>query len=540
MRRAVLEADTAFPLDLRLAGTTLAPEWLSLLFPGCSRRGGEKAAIVAWAGSPGLSRHRDEASRRGVPFAALGPGLLRAPPVGPGPPPILGICAHEIAGPASPLDRLSPQRAAVDRDMLARARAGRLALGWQGEDAAFAASALAATRYLDPFRRIPATFEEMLALVLEWRRIEAANRGIAVCVGMSFWKRRRVADFLRSGAGRPRFRRTVSGATAAARRTGGAIAVWRSRIPAGLEAAAARHGIPLVRVEDGFVRSVGLGSDFLPPASLVLDARGMYFDPRSKSDLETLLCETAFDPALVARAARLIELLVQRGVTKYNLAGRPPAVAWPRQGRRILVPGQVEDDLSVVLGGGAIKSNLALLAEVRAANPDAFIVYKPHPDVLAGHRRGAVAEAAARRYADAVVAGGAAASLLGLVDEVHTLTSLAGFEALLRRRRVVVYGTPFYAGWGVTDDRAAIARGRRLSLEELVAGTLILYPRYLDPVTRLPCGPEVIVERLDRPELWRGGALVAARRLQGAARRWWAGRGWRTPPLAPAGRDGDG
>jgi capsular polysaccharide export protein len=105
--------------------------------------------------------------------------------------------------------------------------------------------------------------------------------------------------------------------------------------------------------------------------------------------------------------------------------------------------------------------------------------------------------------------------LLAGIDELHTLTSLAGFEALLRRRRVVVYGRPFYAGWGLTTDRAAIDRGRRLSLEELVAGVLILYPRYLDPATRLPCGPEVVIERLDHPELWRPGLLVLARRWQG-------------------------
>jgi capsular polysaccharide export protein len=96
------------------------------------------------------------------------------------------------------------------------------------------------------------------------------------------------------------------------------------------------------------------------------------------------------------------------------------------------------------------------------------------------------------------------------------MTSLAGFEALLRGRRVVVYGRPFYAGWGLTVDRPPLDRGRRLTLDELVAGVLILYPRYLDPLTRLPCGPEVIIERLDHPELWRPGPLVLARRLQGA------------------------
>jgi len=388
-------------------------------------------------------------------------------------------------------------------------------------DEIFAGACLVATRYLDPFRDAPASFEDALSIVAEWRRIDRVNREIAVCVGMSFWKRRRVADFLRSADGPPAFERNVAGALAATRRPRpGAIAVWSSRIPAGLEEAAAKEGIPLFRVEDGFVRSAGLGSDFLPPASLVLDRRGMYFDPRASSDLEILLRDSDFTPTLTDRASRLIEELVRRGITKYNLAGRAPTVDWPPGRRRVLVPGQVEDDLSVVLGGGDIRTNLALLARVRAARPDAFIVYKPHPDVVAGHRKGAVAEAAVRQYADAVVANVATAALLGEIDELHTLTSLAGFEALLRRRLVIVYGRPWYAGWGLTNDASVIDRGRILTLEELVAGALILYPRYLDPVTRLSCGPEIIIERLDRPELWRAGSLVRARRMQGAVRRW--------------------
>src|SRR5262249_11050795 len=113
------------------------------------------------------------------------------------------------------------------------------------------------------------------------------------------------------------------------------------------------------------------------------------------------------------------------------------------------------------------------------------------------------------------------ATILAEIDELHTLTSLAGFEALLRRRRVVVYGRPFYAGWGLTTDLVTVDRGRRPTLEELLAGALNRYPPYLDPVTRLPCGPELVIERLAEPELWRPGLLVVARRLQGVlARRW--------------------
>jgi capsular polysaccharide export protein len=391
-------------------------------------------------------------------------------------------------------------------------------------DEIFAAACLLATRYRDPFRNIRASFDEALAILAEWRRIDEANRRIAVCVGMSFWKRRRIADFVRSSVGDPVFRRTTAGAVAAALRDGAmparAIAGWASRLPDGIAEITARHGVPLIRVEDGFIRSVGLGSDFLPPASLVLDARGMYFDPRVSSDLEVLLGEAKFSPTLVARAQALAAQIVARGVTKYNLADRGPGIAIPPGRRRILVPGQVEDDLSIQLGGGAVRTNLDLLAQVRAANPDAFILYKPHPDVMAGHRIGRVPEAQARRFADAVVHDAATATLLALVDELHTMTSLAGFEALLRGRRVIVYGRPFYAGWGLTVDKLPCGRGRRLSLDELVAGVLILYPRYLDPLTRLPCGPEVVVERLDHPELWRPGLLVQVRRLQGAAMRW--------------------
>jgi len=382
-------------------------------------------------------------------------------------------------------------------------------------DEVFAAICLLGTEYRDPFRDQRIAFENALTIAAEWRRAEEANKEIAVCVGMSFWKRRRIAEFLRSEAGTPRFCRGTDEAIAAAKRRPGAIAGWASRLPDGLVEAAAREGVKLVRVEDGFIRSVGLGSDFLPPASLVLDGRGMYFDPRQASDLEILLRESSFSPALIARAARLATHLVARGVTKYNLAAAGPAVELPAGRLSILVPGQVEDDLSIRLGGGTVRTNLGLLATTRAANPDAYILYKPHPDVLAGHRVGAVPEAEALRHADMIAPPVSTAALLDRIDELHTMTSLAGFEALLRGRRVTVHGRPFYAGWGLTTDTQPLDRGRRLSLEELVAGVLILYPRYLDPLTRFPCGPEIIIERLDNPELWRPGLLVMARRLQG-------------------------
>jgi capsular polysaccharide export protein len=400
----------------------------------------------------------------------------------------------------------------------------------------FAATCLLATRYADPFSHRPCSFEDMLALVGNWRRVNNANRQIAVCVGMSFWKRRRIAEFLASSDGRPRFARRAEPAARLAQRSGGMAAVWASREPPGLRAAAAARDVPVLTVEDGFLRSVGLGADFMPAASLVVDRSGIYYDPTRPSDLERLLAETAFDDAMVERARRLIAQLVARGITKYNIGGAvAPELGASAGRRRILVPGQVEDDRSVALGGAGITRNLELLERVRRANRDAFIVYKPHPDVDAGHRRGAIPDEVAASHADRILRGVSSAALLSVVDEIHTLTSLVGFEALLRGRRVVVYGQPFYAGWGLTADHAPPPRrSRNLTLEQLVAGTLILYPRYLDPVTRLPCGPEIIIDRLSDPTLWRAGPLVTLRRLQGAAARRLAA--WSTRLSASRGR----
>ncbi|MCB5198557.1 capsular polysaccharide biosynthesis protein [Loktanella sp. TSTF-M6] len=269
-----------------------------------------------------------------------------------------------------------------------------------------------------------------------------------------------------------------------------------------------------VRVEDGFLRSRGLGADLVPPLSLVLDDLGIYYDPSRPSRLETLI---AAAPALPdharARARRLIATLTRDKLTKYNLHGG--AVPDLPGGRRILVPGQVADDASVRLGASKVASNGDLLRAARAANPAAVILYKPHPDVVAGLRDGAVPDAG--DWADAIIDLDAAAAI-DLVDEVWTMTSGMGFEALLRGKRVTCLGQPFYAGWGLTDDRAMpiLRRAATPTLEEMVHAVLIDYPRYFDPVTGLACPVEVAAARLRDGRLphpgWRNRALA---KLQG-------------------------
>jgi capsular polysaccharide export protein len=154
--------------------------------------------------------------------------------------------------------------------------------------------------------------------------------------------------------------------------------------------------------------------------------------------------------------------------------------------------------------------------------PDAYIIYKPHPDVEAGHRVGRIAESVALKFADEVIHDVPIGALIDLVDEVHVNTSLAGFEALLRGRAVVTHGVPFFAGWGLTTDLGSVPARRtaRRTLDELVVATLLVYPRYLDPKTGLPCPPEILIERITSATASDNrGVLVGLRRLQGRLKR---------------------
>lgn len=354
-----------------------------------------------------------------------------------------------------------------------------------------------------------------------WRAWVSANRGIAAATGMSWWKRRHIARFLWDGRADALPFPAPRNGLACARRKRGALAIWPSRVPRDTPAQARLQGVPLWRVEDGFIRSAGLGSDLLPPFSIVVDRQGIYFDPTAPSDLETLLATHAFAPDLVARAAALRERVVAAGIGKYGAAAESERLH-PSAGRRVvLVAGQVEDDLSVALGGAGVAGNAGLLAAARAAEPDAFLVFRPHPDVEAGHRPGGVPDVEALRYADVVQRGGSLFGLLEQVDAVHVLSSLTGFEALLRGKDVIVHGQPFFAGWGLTRDLGPPLprRGRNLGLDELVAGALILYPRCLDPITGLPCPPEILLDHLPAAAARRPAILVRARRLQGRLRR---------------------
>nr|WP_298101017.1 capsular polysaccharide biosynthesis protein [uncultured Shinella sp.] len=362
----------------------------------------------------------------------------------------------------------------------------------------FHAAFLDYSHYLDLHTRQICTMERAVeqAVAVRNQRARIANK--VFTAGFSPWKRRAMTPFLKGMAGDPVHRRTMDAAVSAARAANGVVAVWGSDRPLPLS-------VPAIRLEDGFIRSKGLGVALTLPSSIAIDDDHVYYDARGASRLEDIIAKTVFDECLLARARSLAQLLIQRGVSKYNLGtvADPPVVA---QGRmKILVPGQVEKDASIRYGSPQVRSNSGLVTAVRRLYPDAFIVYKAHPDVVSGVRSGGEEPS----DADEIVKSGDILQWIAWADRVETMTSLAGFEALLRGKAVGVHGMPFYAGWGLTDDRLAISRrSRRIDLDMLVAASLILYPFYVHPLSGLPCRPEDLIEEISAGVMKKPGPLT--------------------------------
>ncbi|MYL36433.1 capsular polysaccharide biosynthesis protein [Halobacillus litoralis] len=264
--------------------------------------------------------------------------------------------------------------------------------------------------------------------------------------------------------------------------------VWGYNAGRELKQYASDKDIPLYRIEDGFVRSKGLGALHTPPYSVCLDRKGMYFDSSRPSDLEDILNQFPFkeNPALLEEAEKNIRKLKELGVSKYNHVDKRSVhdIYGPKTTKRILVIGQVEDDASIKMGSSEKWTNNDLVRMARSEHKEAQIIYKPHPDVLTGRREKQSNPEDIRHLAMILESPLSLVDALETIDHVYTITSLSGFEALLRGIPVTTAGAPFYSGWGLTDDRQSVDRRKRnLSVTELFVGAYLLYPRYRDPHT---------------------------------------------------------
>ncbi|WP_347456083.1 capsular polysaccharide biosynthesis protein [Acinetobacter thermotolerans] len=329
-------------------------------------------------------------------------------------------------------------------------------------------------RYVNPLTGQRCELEDILELLILNIEVQKRLENHYIAYGFSPWKKRFIPDFLGFPKLDLKFQRYLKP------RKSEHVLAWGKKARQ-LKDKQYNH---ITTVEDGFIRSVGLGAKLIRPCSLVFDDVGIYYDATQPSRLEQLLNQVELNAQQAQRATRLQQMLIDLNISKYNV-GEFKRLTRPEHPRVLLVVGQVEDDMSIQLGGVGIKTNLALLKEVRTRNPDSYIIYKPHPDVQTGLRVGGIPAAEILRYADQVELDASILECFEIVDELHTITSLSGFEALIRGLKVYCYGLPFYAGWGLTQDLyQSERRNKKISLEKLIYITLVEYPIYNLEVTK--------------------------------------------------------
>lgn len=246
-----------------------------------------------------------------------------------------------------------------------------------------------------------------------------------------------------------------------------------------------RNNTPYLGLEDGFLRSTGLGVEGSTPLSMCIDNRGIYYDATKPSLLEDILNSSGWETAdLVNDAKNAISLIKANYLSKYNHAPMADETIFTGK-KRILIVDQTLGDMSITLGLANNKRFLEMYETAKIENPDAQLFIKTHPDVISGKKEGNLLP----EHVDAkfIYDDCNPLSLLEKVDKVYVVTSQLGFEALMLGKEVHCFGMPFYAGWGITKDRLTVDRRKKVrSMEEIFAAAYILYTRYINPYDGSP------------------------------------------------------
>ena len=369
----------------------------------------------------------------------------------------------------------------------------------------FIASYILYCKYINPYTGQTGTIFDVIDYLIKIKKLNNKLRGSVNLVGFSFWKKQVLLPYLNlpsikcNAYSIKKFKNIANNQNNYSQLIAQKILIWgqgkNSLYPF-------IDNLHPIHVEDGFIRSIGLGSNLVMPYSLVFDELGIYFNSQNKSELELLLENKKVDQYQIEKAISLQKLLIKTKLGKYNVGEKVSIKSINQKLKIILIPGQVEDDASIIYGSPKVTTNLDLIKFVRKNNPDDYIIYKPHPDVLSGNRIGKIDTLEALKYVNEVIDFVDIIDCIEQVDEVHTMTSLAGFEALIRNKVVVCYGQPFYSGWGLTVDKYPnIRRTRILTLHELIYIVMYEYAIYIHPDSLNFTDPETLIHYLNNKKL---------------------------------------
>lgn len=260
---------------------------------------------------------------------------------------------------------------------------------------------------------------------------------------------------------------------------------------------------PLFFVEDGFIRSVEIGLRGSPGLSFLVDDLAPYYEAREWSRIElTLASEWNISNEQIAEARACIDDIKARRISKYNHAPdyAPSWQADPR--RKILLVDQRNGDQSVSSGLASADTFREMVSDATSMEKS-LVILKRHPDATIGNmgsyfsagNLGPLLSHPSVAFHDDEINP---YSLFDAVDEVWCVTSGMGFEALIAGKKVKVYGAPFYAGWGLTEDRLRLDWRSKTprTLEEIFYCAYLARSVYFNERTGMKCGLAELVAQV--------------------------------------------
>ncbi len=237
-------------------------------------------------------------------------------------------------------------------------------------------------------------------------------------------------------------------------------------------------------LEDGFIRSFGLGVEGSPSFSIVKDDIGIYYDATVSSKLEHILNSYDFesDSELMCIAKKARFKIIEYKISKYNNFKEVDLSYLDNGKEKVLIVAQTYGDSSLEYGLGNSFSTKEMIDDAIKENSNTEVYIKIHPDVLLGKKDSDINAKDIPPSCHILTDNANPIELMSYFDKVYTKTSGMGFEALLLDKEVHCYGIPFYAGWCVTDDKLECSRReRKLTIDEIFAGAYILYSNYYNP-----------------------------------------------------------
>ena len=263
--------------------------------------------------------------------------------------------------------------------------------------------------------------------------------------------------------------------------------------------------LPIVVFEEPFLRSIDLyrnknsatyNSKYCMPCGFTW-ANYAHYDIRGHGRLEALLTDK-FIPLTnnqFRRASYCIDKIVKNKLSKYNNQWKDFKV--DNNEYKILIVDQALGDQSVNLSKASVNTFKTMLDDALCKTDNVYI--KVHPEQLVGRRKGYFnfdkpnneqILVTKQKYPTVKIINDYVnpISLIEKFDEVWTVSSQLGFEALMLNKRVVCYGTPFYSGYGLTIDKYATEAlkfrqtfNNNLTVEDIFYKTYIEYTTYCNP-----------------------------------------------------------